>query len=217
MKAASTVIVEPHEFSARDFIAGDAGLDFVNTVTGRDQTPRDWLDSYDRLLDWAAQVQLLPPATLRALTRQAKSEPALAASALTRAKALRESQFALLSAIIAGESPPKSALEHLREHWIAGATAHHLRFNEGRIITEPRSDAVELDLIASMIAYRLVQHVLPLPVDRLRMCAGTNCSWVFIDSSKAGRRRWCDMAVCGNTAKSHRFYARARRRRSTRS
>jgi Conserved protein containing a Zn-ribbon-like motif, possibly RNA-binding len=55
---------------------------------------------------------------------------------------------------------------------------------------------------------------LPLPMDRLRICQGPNCSWLFIDRSKAGRRRWCDMAVCGNTAKSRRFYARSRQHRS---
>ena len=68
------------------------------------------------------------------------------------------------------------------------------------------------DLIAYLIAYRVVAHVPTLPMDRLRMCQGTNCSWLFIDTSKAGRRRWCDMAVCGNTAKARRFLSRKRRR-----
>ena len=37
-------------------------------------------------------------------------------------------------------------------------------------------------------------------------------AWLFLDTSKAGRRRWCDMADCGNAAKSRRHYARGRRR-----
>jgi predicted RNA-binding Zn ribbon-like protein len=97
-----------------------------------------------------------------------------------------------------------------------GAAAHELRFADGRIVTALRADALSLDLISSIVAYRLVEQVLPSPTDRLRLCEGPNCSWVFIDSSKAGRRRWCDMAVCGNTAKSKRFYARARRSRGAR-
>ncbi|MGB6792588.1 MAG: CGNR zinc finger domain-containing protein [Pseudolabrys sp.] len=68
-----------------------------------------------------------------------------------------------------------------------------------------------------MFAHRMVEHVLPLPMDRLRICQGPNCSWLFIDRSKAGRRRWCDMAVCGNAAKSRRFYARSRQHRSPKS
>jgi predicted RNA-binding Zn ribbon-like protein len=204
--------IESHEFAAGDFIGGDAALDFVNTVTGRDRQPRDWLDSYARLLEWATLVRLLPEKNLRALTKKLHSEPATATRALSQAKELREKLFALVSAVASGNAPPKSALVALRQHWLAGIEAHELRFENGRVIAEVRADADDFDLIAAMVAYRMVEHVMPQPVDRLRMCGGTNCSWVFIDSSKAGRRRWCDMAVCGNVAKTQRFNARARKR-----
>jgi len=212
MKAHLQVIVESHRFSTGDLIGGDAALDFINTITGRDQSPRDWLDSYTRLLEWAALAHLLPEKILRALARKAQSEPAAAASALARAKELRETLFALVTGIISG-SAPKGTLALLSKHWIAGINAHELRFDDGHVIAEIRNDAADFDLIASMVAYRMVQHVLPLPKDRLRVCDGPNCSWLFIDSSKAGRRRWCDMAVCGNAAKSRRFHARLRQRR----
>jgi len=209
-------MVEAHEFAAGDFVGGDASLDFINTVTGRDETPRDWLDSYARLLEWAKLTELLPEKQLRALVRMSEDQPAAAMRALTRAKQLREEMFAVVSRLARGSAPSKDALAQLQEHWIAGAAAHELRFADGRIVTALRADALSLDLIGSIVAYRLVEQVLPSPSDRLRICEGANCSWVFIDSSKAGRRRWCDMAVCGNTAKSRRFYARARRSRSAR-
>ena len=204
--------IESHEFAAGDFIGGDSALDFLNTVTGRDLQPRDWLDSYARLLEWATLVHLLPEKNLRALTKKLHSEPAAATRALSRAKELREELFALVSAVASGNAPPKSALAALREHWLAGIEAHELRYEKGRVIADIRADATDFDLIAAMIAYRMVEHVMPQPADRLRICGGANCSWVFIDSSKAGRRRWCDMAVCGNVAKTQRFQARARKR-----
>ena len=128
-------------------------------------------------------------------------------------KGVRETLFALITGIVSGSVPPKAMLAVLREHWIVGINAHELRFDHGHVVAELRSDAANFDLIASMIAYRMVEHVLTLPTDRLRICHGPNCSWIFIDSSKAGRRRWCDMGVCGNAAKSRRFYARLRQRR----
>jgi predicted RNA-binding Zn ribbon-like protein len=201
-------VIEPHSFADRDFIGGDAALDFVNTVTGRDESPRDWLDSYGRLLDWATRVRLLPERNLKALRRKARSNPAAAGSALAQAKALRESLFALISAIVAGAVPPRGALELLRQHWVVGIEAHALRLENSRVVAEVRGDAADLNLVAALVAYRMVQHVLPTPTARLRICRGENCSWVFVDSSKAGARRWCDMAVCGNAAKSKRFYAR---------
>jgi predicted RNA-binding Zn ribbon-like protein len=208
---------ESHEFAARDFVGGDAALDFVNTVTGRDQSPRDWLDSYARLLEWATLVRLLPERNLRALTKKLHTEPGAAGRALIRAKELREELFALINAVATGSAPPKSALTTLHEHWLRGIEAHEFRFENGRVVADVRPDSSDFELIAAMVAYRMVEHVLPQPVDRLRVCGGSNCAWVFIDSSKAGRRRWCDMAVCGNVAKAQRFYARSRRRAGSRS
>jgi predicted RNA-binding Zn ribbon-like protein len=204
----SLQVIANHRFAPRDFIAGDVALDFVNTVAGRDRKPRDRLDGYMRLLEWSAETDQLPGKLLRTLARMAQAEPAAAAKALTRAKALREAMFAIVTAVITENAPPKAALALLREHWIAGTGAHALRFSDGRVSLELEGDSAELDLVASMAAYRLVENVLTLPVERLRLCAGLDCAWLFIDRSKAGRRRWCDMAVCGNKAKSRRFYAR---------
>ena len=45
---------------------------------------------------------------------------------------------------------------------------------------------------------------------RVRRCADGRCPRVFYDSTRNGRRRWCDMATCGNRAKAARFRARER-------
>lgn len=213
MKVISPVI-EPHVFAAKDFIGGDAVLDFANTVTGRDQTPRDWLDGYPRLLEWTSRVDLVPAEVLRALTRKSQAEPAAASDALRRAKELREALFVMIAALISGKAPLQSALDSINEHWQAGVAAHELRYEARDLRVEIRASAIDLNLIASLIAYRFVAKVLPEPRERLRICAGENCSWLFLDRSKAGRRRWCDMAVCGNRAKTGRFYERMRDEKS---
>ena len=41
MKSCLPVKIESHRFVPRDFIGGDAALDFINTVTGRDRTSAD--------------------------------------------------------------------------------------------------------------------------------------------------------------------------------
>jgi predicted RNA-binding Zn ribbon-like protein len=47
--------------------------------------------------------------------------------------------------------------------------------------------------------------------DRLRVgrCPGNDCGWLFLDRS--GRRKWCDMASCGNRAKVRAYNKRAKR------
>lgn len=47
-------------------------------------------------------------------------------------------------------------------------------------------------------------------LDRVRVCEGHGCDWVFLDASRAGRRRWCSMENCGNRAKARRHYQRER-------
>jgi predicted RNA-binding Zn ribbon-like protein len=85
------------------------------------------------------------------------------------------------------------------------------------ITVSGRAMRLELDVESSRLEY--IRHELALralellqtfPPERTRICAGTKCGWLFIDRSKAGRRRWCDMATCGNAAKSRRHYRRTR-------
>ncbi len=51
----------------------------------------------------------------------------------------------------------------------------------------------------------LVEAIATGQTDRFRICANDGCRWVFEDTSRAGRRRWCDMASCGNRAKVRRY------------
>ncbi|SCG69308.1 CGNR zinc finger domain-containing protein [Micromonospora halophytica] len=45
---------------------------------------------------------------------------------------------------------------------------------------------------------------------RVKACSMENCRWVYFDRSPAGRRRWCDMAVCGSRAKMRAYRAAKR-------
>jgi predicted RNA-binding Zn ribbon-like protein len=45
---------------------------------------------------------------------------------------------------------------------------------------------------------------------RIRRCGNDKCLWLFMDASKGGTRRWCDMASCGNRAKAQRHYLKSR-------
>jgi predicted RNA-binding Zn ribbon-like protein len=42
-------------------------------------------------------------------------------------------------------------------------------------------------------------------------CAAPNSAWLFLDTTRNHRRRWCDARTCGNRDKVPRFRARHRR------
>lgn len=45
---------------------------------------------------------------------------------------------------------------------------------------------------------------------RLKVCPGPHCGWVFYDHSRNGSGRWCSMNVCGGREKARAHYRRRR-------
>jgi predicted RNA-binding Zn ribbon-like protein len=73
-----------------------------------------------------------------------------------------------------------------------------------RHVGDPVDDAL------ANLAEPIVREIAAGRPDRLRACADETCRWIFYDDSRTGRRRWCDMASCGNRAKAARHRARAK-------
>ena len=53
-------------------------------------------------------------------------------------------------------------------------------------------------------------------LQRVKVCTGEGCNWLFVDISKNRSRRWCLMRYCGNVGKSQRQAARRRTVRASR-
>lgn len=65
------------------------------------------------------------------------------------------------------------------------------------------SRVLPLDAATALSAIALLA---PEKIERIRIC--DNCGWLFLDGSRNGSRRWCDMTVCGNRRKAQRHYER---------
>jgi predicted RNA-binding Zn ribbon-like protein len=116
----------------------------------------------------------------------------------------------VVSALAAGRAPAAEALAVFRVFWLAGATAQDFRFADGRLALEIAAEDDDLDLICAIVAWRVVEHVLTAPPGRLRVCPGTGLRLDLHRPVEGRPPPWCDMAVCGNAAKSRRFYAKER-------
>jgi predicted RNA-binding Zn ribbon-like protein len=204
------VQVQAHAFRPRDLVAGHVALDLVNTVTARNADPIDWLDSYLRLLHWAELTGEFDRSALQALRSASSADPAAAARALRRAKRLRETLHDILVPITTGQAPGV-ALDQLDRLWKDAVRHAQLSVVDGQARSQLRVDTSALDYLSHELALRATDLLRALPLARTRVCAGPRCGWLFIDTSKGGRRRWCDMATCGNTAKTIRHRKRLRR------
>ena len=205
----------PHAFGPRDYVGGHPVIDFVNTVTARNTVaPADRLDGYPALLRWASLSALALPddataddaAADDAAARDAAArdgEPADARSEVQRCRALREALHAILTARQDGGPVPEGAVGTLQASWRHAAAHARLEVSpSGPIRLRHDGSGPWSSVVRRAVAAAAVGLLADLPPGRLRTCPGERCGWIFLDTSKAGRRRWCDMATCGTADKN---------------
>lgn len=192
-----------------ELVGGHLCLDLANTVSSRADGPgRDYVRSYDDLVDWSEHAGLLRAEEADHLRAAATAEPGEATAVLRRAIALREAVYRAFAGLVAGHQPSDADLETSNAE-LAAALAH-LRLGRGNTgfawVWQADGDALARMLwpIARSAAELLTSDDLP----RLRVCAGEGCDWLFVDLSKNGSRRWCTMAACGSRSKARRYYWR---------
>jgi predicted RNA-binding Zn ribbon-like protein len=195
-------------FQRSDLVGGHVVLDLVNTITGRDSRPTDWLEDYRRILEWAALTDAFNADSLHALDRMSDADGRGATRALDRLRELREAIYRVVVAGIRDQPAPEQALAQVEQDWKKAIGAARLTFSEGHTALELDVDSSGLDYPRHVLALSAFDLLQTLKLERTRECASPRCTWIFIDSSRGGQRRWCDMATCGNQAKSRRHYER---------
>jgi predicted RNA-binding Zn ribbon-like protein len=199
--------VVPHRFRHQDLCAGHVALDFVNTAAGLNRDPRDWIENFPGLIDWAHMAGILDRELLDGLAARGRIDPAAGAAALQRARALRSALYTLVHHRRAALAPHVDAVATLQQ-WCRRAGAALTLVPQESGILRKSLFACGLDAVAAAVAIEAAD-LLSRPLDgSLGICGGHNCGWVFLDTSATRRRRWCDMKTCGNAAKASRHYAR---------
>ncbi len=190
-----------------ELIGGRLCLDFANIISNYLAERREErLNEYGELLAWYRRAGVLDDGQARQLARAAAKQPADAEAALARARELRDAIFETFFAIARGKRPPQPAIDVVN----AGLARQQL-VRDGdswvlRCVGDSGLDA-PLQPIARSAAELLVDSALHR---RIRVCgeAEHDCTWLFVDESKNGMRRWCTMRDCGNRAKARRHYER---------
>jgi predicted RNA-binding Zn ribbon-like protein len=195
-----------------ELFVGALCLDFVNTLDDRPaEEPKELLRSYSDFAQFARQAGIVVPAQLHRLLELSGASPHHAERALTNAIRLREALNAIFESVARQRPVPQGALEALNE--FVQEAARHSRIIPGKTHfqwgMDDSADDLESPLwpIVRSAADLLVSDQLPY----VRACSSKTCQWLFVDTSKNHRRRWCDMKVCGNRAKSRRFYSRQKK------
>ena len=202
--------------TAFDLIGGHLALDFVNTVDWRGDPVRrrDLLVTFEDLLGWAKAAKVLTADTLRAMSVAAQRDRARAVRSLRRARRLREVLARVLGA--AGRDAPPAARDVGRLNVFLGAALKRRRLAIRRTAFVWNWANEEGDTFDSLLWPIVLAAAELLASDhrtQIHECGGEGCGWLFLDTSRNQRRRWCTMQGCGNRAKARRFYERMREER----
>lgn len=185
------------------FVGERLWLDFVNCEFGLRRF--DALRDFETLVRWLEAALVLDAERGAGIRRRAQQQPAGAAAALVDARRVRG---ALRSLAERGPTSDRVRAEGLNEiNRVLGRSAGTRRVElrpDGTFIRTfvPVGDAFAglVIPVVESAADALILGELP----RVRRCADPRCQRVFYDNTKNGRRRWCDMATCGNRAKAAR-------------
>jgi predicted RNA-binding Zn ribbon-like protein len=198
--------MKPADAATRSLLGGSVCLDFANSV--------DW--SSDGAERPSHADALTAPEDLVTLARRlgtttARAPLAVSGRDLRAALAVRRAVHEIFASISAGSEPETTALASLHEVYREAIDQSQLVARDGRWELEwPAEDQRRIVFAVAVDAIELLRD--PGRLERVRMCPGNNCGWLFIDTS--GRRRWCSMEVCGSRAKMRRLYERQRMMRS---
>jgi predicted RNA-binding Zn ribbon-like protein len=195
------------------FVGGSLCLDFVNTVGGRVDTRRDGtvirdkLPGYRDLVRWGLLAGLASPPMARSLELRAGSDAPEADAVLQRAIALREALYGTLKAVMEGRRPNVVDVELFRGE-LSISRSHSRLSNSSKAFVWEWYPPDALDCILWPVAQSAADLLTSGDLPKLHQCEGPECGWLFLDTSRNGRRRWCVMQDCGNRAKVRRFRER---------
>jgi predicted RNA-binding Zn ribbon-like protein len=192
-------------------IGGALCLDFTNTVgSWADSRGTEKLHDYEDLLRWAAHAGALDARARSRLRRLADGEPQAAARVHFRAIAFRNALYAVLRSHIGGLRPAAAQLALLNREFSALTSSGRLISEGERFAWRWGGASEDLAQLLWPVAQSAAGLLTSGDLKRVGHCVNEECGWLFIDSSRNGRRRWCSMRDCGNRAKVNRFNARRR-------
>ena len=162
-------------------VGGAPCLDFVNTVSSWEPVAAGrFVPAQDRL----------------------STDPLYSGATLARARSFRTALYQLFRAAIEGRKPFTEDLALLDREFRRARSADRLVADRDGFRVTPENGETPLGLVARSAVELLTS---PDRLLRVRACPGEDCGWLFLDSSRGGRRRWCDMSDCGNVDKVRRF------------
>jgi predicted RNA-binding Zn ribbon-like protein len=185
-------------------------FDFLNTDDTENGFPAEKLPTLDVALDWFVDRGVIHGEGADRLRSQAAIDPVFAAQDLARVHAVRGAMREVAVAIVEQRPPLPGALDTVNRALHARQVIELVPSSDGCVAVDHRHVGDPIDDALARLADPLVNELVSGHPERIKICDSDRCNWVFYDTSRTSRRRWCDMSTCGNRAKAARHRARSK-------
>jgi predicted RNA-binding Zn ribbon-like protein len=182
---------------------------FINTHELENGALVDHLDTPERALGWIVDHGLVHGEEAAEIVERFPREPKLGGRILARVQRVRAGLREVADAVYERRAPDPKAVEAVNRA-LRRREVVVLQASADGVAVGHRHEGDPVDDALARLAEPIVREIADGRPERLRICANDTCRWVFYDESPTGRRRWCDMASCGNRAKAARHRARKR-------
>jgi predicted RNA-binding Zn ribbon-like protein len=192
----------PSRASSLDLVGCELALDFVNTSSGRGSpSHQEHIRDFDTVMQWVEHARIMTPADCTFARNAIALHPKRGRAVFHQVLKIRELIWTIGTAL----ADQRSVSEKLRTS-LTAAHAESLRFAEMKMrdgayiwAWDPRRNVQAA--ILGPITLSALTLLMEKELSRTKRCAGMECGWLFFDTTKNSRRRWCEMRVCGNRAK----------------
>lgn len=124
---------------------------------------------------------------------------------LDEVREIREASYEIFDAIASDAGTPSQPLGLLFSRAARGLAAQPAGAWTGTRPDLASGQWRDPVVVIAFLAHLSIEAFFTLPRPRLRACP--RCGWLFIDTSRGGKRRWCNMRICGNREKISRHRA----------
>lgn len=194
------------------FIGDRLWLDFVNTDDVRRGMRVDLLRDFDAFVRWLEAAALLDDERAGGIRRRAQLQLAGASAVLAEARRIRASLRTLAEKGAQSADIRRTVVSEINR--VLGRSVGTRRLEERGDGSFMRAFVPGGDAFAALmipVVESAADSLVTGELARVRRCGDPTCPRVFLDATRNGRRRWCQMGTCGNRAKAARHRARVRR------
>jgi predicted RNA-binding Zn ribbon-like protein len=167
------------------FVSGNVALDLTTTVEHRRADPTDLLRVPGDLSRWCTEAGVVD------------SPVKVDREALATALRLREAVYRL------AVTGPGAADRRLVNQLAKGSPVR-VRLAKDGMVTRTG----DVEAVLATVARSAIELLGSDSARHIKECAAADCTRLYVDGSRRGSRRWCDMRDCGNRAKVATFRAR---------